>query len=230
MATSQNEIAQRVVESILAQKLAPGERLGEQELADLFGVSRTLVREALMQLQARGFIEVRPRKGWYVVEPSFDEAREAFAARRAIETGMLREAGRPLQSAIRRLRQHVADERRAIAEGDAAKRTFLLADFHVCLAECSGNRLLADVMRDLTARTTLVALLYQSSHDASQSCDDHAAIVDALAKGDTATAEKLMLAHIGNVQGGLNESAASEGGNDQLSRLRASLTPLRLAK
>ena len=64
---SQIEIAQQVVESILAQKLKPGERLGEQELADMFGVSRTLVREALMQLQARGFVEVRTRKGWYVV-------------------------------------------------------------------------------------------------------------------------------------------------------------------
>jgi DNA-binding GntR family transcriptional regulator len=191
-------------------------------------VSRTLVREALMQLQARGFVEVRPRKGWYVVEPSFDEAREAFAARRVIETGMLRDAGRPLQSAIKRLRQHVADERQAIREGDAATRTFLLADFHVCLAECAGNRLLADVMRDLTARTTLVALLYQSTHDAQQSCDEHAAIVDALAKGDTARAEKLMARHIGNVQGGLNESATSEG--EELARLRASLTPLRLAK
>jgi DNA-binding GntR family transcriptional regulator len=230
MVGGKSRIAERVMESILARKVRPGERLGEQELADLFGVSRTLVREALMQLQARGFVEVRPRKGWYVVEPSFDEAREAFAARRVIETGMLRETGRPLQTAIRRLRQHVSEERRAIAEGDAARRTFLLADFHVCLAECSGNRLLADVMRDLTARTTLVALLYQSSHDASQSCDDHAAIVDALARGDTATAEKLMLAHIGSVQGGLNESAATEGGDDQLSRLRASLTPLRLAK
>ena len=51
--TTQSEIAQRVVESILAQQLAPGERLGEQELADLFHVSRTMVREALMQLQAR---------------------------------------------------------------------------------------------------------------------------------------------------------------------------------
>ena len=100
MGTSQSEIAQRVVESILAQKLAPGERLGEQELADLFGVSRTLVREALMQLQARGFVEVRSRKGWYVVEPSFEEARDAFAARRAVECGMLRDAGKPLQSAI----------------------------------------------------------------------------------------------------------------------------------
>jgi len=77
---SQVEIAQRVVEAILSQKLAPGERLGEQDLADLYGVSRTLVREALMQLQARGFVEVRSRKGWYVVEPSIAEAREAYNA------------------------------------------------------------------------------------------------------------------------------------------------------
>ncbi len=225
---SPSEIAQRVVEAILSQKLAPGERLGEQELADLFGVSRTLVREALMQLQARGFVEVRSRKGWYVVEPSFDEARDAFAARRVIETGMLRDAGKPLQSALRRLRQHVAEERAAIAAGDAATRTFLLADFHVCLAECCGNRLLADVMRDLTARTTLVALLYQSTHDASQSCDEHAAIVAALAQGDNTEAERLMREHIGSVQGALGESTAS--GGDELSRLRASLTPLRVAK
>src|SRR5574340_339407 len=95
---NQTEIAQRVVEAILAQKLAPGDRLGEQELADLYGVSRTLVREALMQLQARGFVEVRTRKGWYVVEPSADEARDAFAARRAVESGLLREALMQLQA------------------------------------------------------------------------------------------------------------------------------------
>ena len=83
---SQVEIAQRVVEAILSQKLAPGERLGEQDLANMFGVSRTLVREALMQLQARGFVEVRSRKGWYVVEPSVAQARDAFGARRAVES------------------------------------------------------------------------------------------------------------------------------------------------
>src|SRR5512141_2849477 len=119
---SQTEIAQQVVESILAQKLKPGERLGEQELADMFGVSRTLVREALMQLQARGFVEVRTRKGWYVVEPSIAEARDAFAARRAVEGGMLRDSrvqrdttGKPLQDVIRRLRRHVKEEEAAIA-------------------------------------------------------------------------------------------------------------------
>ncbi|HRI18638.1 MAG TPA: GntR family transcriptional regulator [Burkholderiaceae bacterium] len=221
---SQTEIAQRVVESILAQKLPPGGRLGEQELADLFGVSRTLVREALMQLQARGFVEVRSRKGWYVVEPSLAQARDAFAARRVIETGMLREAGKPLQSVIKRLREHVAEERAAIDGGDAATRAFLLADFHVCLADCLGNRLLTDVMRDLTARTTLVATLYQSTHDARQSCADHAAIVAALAAGDTPRAEALMVQHIGNVQEALDESSAVTG--DARERLRATLMPV----
>jgi DNA-binding GntR family transcriptional regulator len=230
---SQTEIAQRVVESILAQKLAPGERLGEQELADLFGVSRTLVREALMQLQARGFVEVRTRKGWYVVEPSIDEARDAFAARRAVESGLLRQAegqfeGQPLQSAVRRLRQHIADERSAIEGADPATRAFLLADFHVCLAECLGHKLLSDMLRDLTARTTLVASLYQSTHDARQSCNDHEQIVSAIEQGQLAQASTLMLDHIGNVEDGLGQSAAESA--DARERLRATLAPLRAVR
>lgn len=228
MAT-QTEIAQRVVESILAQKLAPGERLGEQQLADLFGVSRTLVREALMQLQARGFVEVRTRKGWYVVEPSIEQARDAFAARRAVEAGLLRQAeglleGKPLQAVVRRLRQHVKEEQAAIAGADAATRAFLLADFHVCLAECLGHRLLSDMLRDLTARTTLVASLYQSTHDAAQSCADHARIVASIEQGRLDEAAALMLDHIGNVEDALGQSAIASA--DAQERLRATLAPL----
>jgi DNA-binding GntR family transcriptional regulator len=227
---SQIEIAQRVVEAILAQKLKPGERLGEQQLADMFAVSRTLVREALMQLQARGFVEVRTRKGWYVVEPSIEEARDAFAARRAVESGMLRDSnvlrdpGKPLQAVIKRLRQHVKEEEAAIAGADVATRTFLLADFHVCLAECLGHRVLCDLLRDLTARTTLVASLYQSTHDARASCADHARIVAALAGGDLDRAAQQMLTHIGDVESALGKSSAVAV--DPVERLRASLAPL----
>jgi DNA-binding GntR family transcriptional regulator len=221
---SQVQIAQQVVESILAQKLAPGERLGEQELAELFGVSRTLVREALMQLQARGFVEVRTRKGWYVTEPSVEEARDAFSARRIIESGIIREAGRPLQSVLRKLRQHIAQEEQAIEEADAATRAFLLADFHVCLAECLGQRLLCDVLRDLTARTTLAASLYQSKHDAGQSCAEHAGIVAALENGDLDLARERMLEHIGSVEGALGSSAPGAATGNE--RLRAALTQL----
>lgn len=226
---SQTEIAQRVVEAILSQKLAPGERLGEQDLADMFGVSRTLVREALMQLQARGFVEVRTRKGWYVVEPSVAEARDAFAARRAVESGLLRNApldaaGRPLQTVIRQLRHHIADEQQAIDAADAATRAFLLADFHVCLAECLGHRLLAGMLRDLTARTMLAASLYQSTHDARQSCAEHGLIVTALESGDIEGAVRLMLKHIGQVEDALGQSVPERP--DPQARLRATLAPL----
>ena len=222
---TQTDIAHRIVESILAQRLKPGERLGEQALADLFDVSRTLVREALMQLQARGFIEVRTRKGWFVVEPSLEEARDAFAARRAVEGGMLRQTeGRPLQSVIRKLRQHIDDEQHALDGADAATRAFLLADFHVCLAECLGHRVLADMLRDLTARTTLVATLYQSSHDARASCADHARIVAMLEAGDLAGAERLMLEHIGSVESGLDKTLQAQP--DAQEKLRATLAPV----
>lgn len=221
-------IAERVVEAILAQKLAPGERLGEQSLAENFGVSRTMVREALMQLQARGFVEVQSRRGWYVVQPSAEEARDAFSARRIIEAGILAEAGRPLAKVIRKLREHIDDEQRAIAGADAATRAFLLADFHVCLAEQMGHNLLCDVLRDLTARTTLAATLFQSKHEAGQSCAEHAAIVAALEAGDTAQARTLMLAHIGNVEQALEPQAKS--GLDADARLRATLAPVALPR
>ena len=222
-------IAERVVEAILAQKLAPGERLGEQALAENFAVSRTMVREALMQLQARGFVEVQSRRGWYVVEPSAEEARDAFSARRIVEAGILAESeGRPLQNVIRKLRDHIADEQRAIEAADAATRAFLLADFHVCLAEQMGQQLLVDVLRDLTARTTLAATLYQSRHEAGQSCAEHGAIVAALEAGDTARARALMIDHIGNVERSLEVDPTAEP--DAPARLRATLAPVALPR
>ena len=224
---SPTTIAARVVESILAQKLAPGERLGEQALADHFGVSRTMVREALMQLQARGFVEVQSKRGWFVVQPSAEEARDAFSARRIVEAGILSEAGRPLAKVIRTLRAHIADEQRAIEGADAATRAFLLADFHVCLAEQMGHRLLCDVLRDLTARTTLAATLYQSRHEASASRSEHAAIVAALEAGDLPRARQLMLEHIGHVEEALQpELPASEAAK----RLQATLSPVALPR
>src|SRR4249920_170209 len=101
------EIAQRIVEAILAEKLAPGSRLGEQPLADLFKVSRTLVREALMRLAARGIVTVNARRGWFVLEPSVSEAREAFEARQVIECGLIRQLKALPAESLKRLRGHV---------------------------------------------------------------------------------------------------------------------------
>lgn len=221
MATSP-EIAQRIVEAILAQKLAPGARLGEQPLADLFGVSRTLVREALTRLAARGIVTVTARRGWYVIEPSVAEAREAFEAREVIETGLLRRLKSMPPESLKRLKGHVFREREAIRGGDVGTRSYLLGDFHVCLAETAGNTLLGDALRDLTARTTLISMLYQSTHQAEQSCREHEAIVAALARQDIRLAERLMREHLRAVAAGLDLGKAA----DPLEKLREALEPV----
>lgn len=218
-----SDIATRIVEAILASKLAPGARLGEQMLSMLFDCSRTLVREALMQLAARGFVTVTARRGWYVMEPTEADAREAFEARRVIETGLIRQARPMSREALLRLKSHIRREKAALAGADVGQRSYLLGDFHVCLAECLGNGLLAETVRDFTARTTLIAMRYQSTHDAVQSCRDHVQIVRALERGDAATAERLMAAHIGQVQAALQPPGAAA---DPLAGLREALAPI----
>ncbi len=222
MAISASEISDRIIEAVMAQKLAPGSRLGEQQLAILFDCSRTIVREALTRLAARGIVTVSARRGWYVIEPSQDEAREAFEARHVIELGLIRSTKSVDKAAIKQLKAHLSREKAAIKGIDVGARSFLLGDFHVCLAECLGNSLLADTLRDFTARTTLIAMLYQSSHDAAQSCEEHVQIVAALEKNDLPLAEKLMAAHIGTVKNALRLPAMS----DPLAQLRDALSPV----
>lgn len=221
-----DQIADRIVDAILAGRLAPGQRLGEQDLAALFGVSRTLVREALARLSARGMVTVNARRGWYVVQPSLREAREAFGARLAIETGLLQTLdGPPPPAAVQRLKDHVAQEQAAIHDGEPGQRSWLLGDFHVCLADCLGNALLADILRDLTARTTLIATLYQSTHAAGTSCAEHGEIVAALEAGDIALAVRCLRHHIGSVAEHLDRAGRLPA-DDPLAPLRAALGPL----
>jgi DNA-binding GntR family transcriptional regulator len=221
--SSAKQIANHVVDAILSGRVTPGQRLGEQELADVFGVSRTLVREAMSRLSARGMVEVSSRRGWFVVQPSRADASEAFSARVAIETGMLGSLERPLaRNKLARLRTHCKAEQAAISAGDAGNRSFLLGDFHVCLAECVSGPLLADILRDLTARTTLVAAKFQSTHDAALSCDQHLAIVAALERNDAAAAAALMRTHIDAVAAALGSPAPSA---DPLAPLRKAMQP-----
>ncbi|MCS4509087.1 GntR family transcriptional regulator [Xylophilus ampelinus] len=224
MAASSADISTRIIEAVMARKLAPGTRLGEQQLAILFNCSRTIVREALTRLATRGIVTVVARRGWFVVESSEDEAREAFAARRVIELGLIRQMPPPGKPALKQLQLHLQREKAALRGSDVGARSFLLGDFHVCLAECLGNHLLADTLRDFTARTSLIAMRYQSSQDAARSCEDHVRIVAALEAGDTALAERLMSDHIATVQNALRSRPTAEV--DTLRQLGDALAPM----
>ncbi|MGD0104985.1 MAG: GntR family transcriptional regulator [Rhodopila sp.] len=220
-------IDRSIVDAILAGRLRPGARLGEQAVASVFDVSRTVVREALIRLEMRGLVQVSPRRGWFVVEPSLDDVIASFQARRAIETGILRTASAFSAESIATLRDHIARERDAIAANDIAARSYLLADFHVCMVECLHNRILADILRDLTARTILIAALSQSAQDATVACDEHEQITNLLADGKNQRAAQQMVSHIDNVEAGLTRQVPS----DPLIDLRIALQhPLKTEK
>ncbi len=214
------DIEEHVLAAVLAGRLAPGTRLGEMQMAELFGVSRTKVREALVRLETRGIVTVSARRGWYVVEPSVEEAAEAFEARKIVETGLLAAARGLDAAAVARLRRHLEIEHAALCGDDVGARTCLLGDFHIHLADLLGNRVIAEIVRDLTARTTLISMLYQPKDKAEESSHDHEEIVAALEAGDFAGAARLMSAHIDAVEAGLDLSRRP----DPLAGLRDAFT------
>jgi len=104
-------IVESLTRAIVEHRLLPGTKLAEQKLADHFGVSRTLVRQALFQLSQNRLIRLEPARGAFVATPSVDEARQVFAVRRMLEAEMVRAfIAQSTPAKIRALRQHVAAE------------------------------------------------------------------------------------------------------------------------
>ena len=194
-------IVEALTRAIVDHRLQPGAKLAEQKLANHFGVSRTLVRQALFQLAQNRLVRLEPARGAFVAAPSAAEARQVFAVRRMLEAEMTRAFAREVTPAkIRALREHVAQEKLAVDRQDAAGRTELLGDFHVRMAELMGNEVLAQLLGELISRCSLIALMYQTSTAAEHSNDEHAEIVKALAARDEERAVRLMAEHLQHVE------------------------------
>ncbi|MES3014764.1 MAG: GntR family transcriptional regulator [Pseudomonadota bacterium] len=194
-------IADSITTAIVERRLMPGTKLAEQKIADIFKVSRTLVRQALMQLSRDHLITLEPARGARVAEPSVEEAKQVFETRNMLETAMIKRAATELSDAqIAELRAHLKAEAEAVQRTDVSGRTRLLADFHVVIAQMLGNEVLARLLSDLVSRCSLIALMYQSAHSAEHSAGEHVAIVEALARRDARAAVKLMEQHLHNVE------------------------------
>jgi DNA-binding GntR family transcriptional regulator len=205
---STQRIVDAIVQAIVERRLMPGTKLAETQLGELFSVSRTVVRQALNQLSRDRLITLEPARGAFVAQPGIDEARQVFETRQLVESGIVRAlCARITPAQIATLRAHLKREREAVlrtdASGDAQTirgRTHLLADFHIVLARLLGNEVLAELLADLLSRSSLIALMYQSSHSAEESQAEHVAIVDALERRDARAAIKLMSHHLEMVE------------------------------
>lgn len=204
----------RIVESItmaiVERRLMPGTRLVEQKLADIYGVSRTLVRQALNRLTRDRLVTIEPSRGAFVATPSLEEARQVFELRAMLESAMVRRLCERITDAqVAQLRAHLRRERQALARGQIATRTRLLAEFHPLMATLTGNAVLAETLGDLLSRSQLISLMYQSGHSAEASQREHEAVVDAIERRDARAAARLMTEHIDSVERNLRDAPAA---------------------
>lgn len=200
-----SEIADRIVDAIMEHRLPPGIKLAEEKLASAFGVSRTKIRQALTRLAKDGLVKLSANRGAFVASPTVQEALDLFAIRRLLEPEIIRNitarAGKP---EIKRLRDHIALEAGARERKDRRAIIKLSGEFHMLLAEVSGNSFVDKIMSELCPLTCLIIALYDSPQTPACPEDEHLLIVDALEVKDTEKAITLMLHHLNHVEQALN--------------------------
>jgi DNA-binding GntR family transcriptional regulator len=194
-----------VEQAIHEHRLPPGVRLAEGELAEIYGVSRTIVRAGLQALSHSRLVTIRPNRGACVAKPTPDEAREVFEARELLEPRTAFEAAkraRPEDIAL--LQAHCRSEHAAVDARQHGLALRLSGAFHIEIARIAGQRTLLAFIDGLVARSALVIALYWRKESARCEGHSHNALIDALSRGDGHDAESLMRSHLVDIYSALD--------------------------
>ncbi len=192
-------VLEAIKHAILAGELKPGQALVETDLAEVLGVSKTPVREALKTLAGAGLVTMSPYKGAAVRVVDDEQARHVYDARLLLEPEALARAvaaGHDWQPA-----HHALD--RAHDARDQAERSLANRDFHRELYAGCGNPLLIRMLDDLRDQTALVsAAAWRQEPDWLQTpsweheAAEHLAVLQAAEDGDAERAATLLRRHI----------------------------------
>lgn len=178
------------------------QEVSEAELIPRYGVSRGIIRKLLLRFAAEGLVQRLPGHGWRFADSLVgeDAYRESYEFRAAVECAALRSAGfradPQVLTPVRRAHERVLSDTGSIG-GDEWFR--INASFHQGLANCSGNRFLADAVRQ---QNNLRRMQESAGFDElpperiEQSCREHLAILDAIDAGDMDWAEALLRQHL----------------------------------
>lgn len=204
-AAPSEEIAAALARAILEHRIPPGAKLSEDEVGEVFGAGRTVVRAALAQLGHRNLVTIRRNRGAFVARPDPREAREVFEARALLEPRTaLFAATRARPAWVAEMRGRIAEEHRAMAAGDMGAAVYLSGQFHCAIAEVADQHTIAEMIKALVARSSLVIALYWRRRDTLCESHAHHALVDAFAARDGGQAEALMHSHLVDLLSGLD--------------------------
>ncbi|RJX75549.1 GntR family transcriptional regulator [Vibrio sinensis] len=194
-----------IFDAILEQRLPPATKLNEEALAEIFGVSRTIIRRALLRLSLEQVVVIRPNRGAMVAAPTVEEAKQIFKAREVMEIAITELAVENATKAqIDECRKLVAKENAAFDLGDYGSGLRLSGEFHIKLAEMAGNTPLLAFQRSLVSQTSLLIAQYETGNHSNCSLDEHSILIDAIEAGNQDRAIELMKDHLGHIRSKLN--------------------------
>ncbi len=218
---SDSEMYERVVSAILDHRLPPGTKLVEDKLASAFGVSRTRIRPVLVRLANEQVVTLTPNRGATIAQPSEQEAREVFEARRLIEPRLVELfIARADKADMLCLQQCIADEDTARLAGDMRRAIRLSGDFHLHIAERAGHQTLGRILRELTSRTSLILMTYSPAHAREREeatacgCREHRALLDAITLRDAPEAARRMHEHLSRLESQLQFAPPTDAAPD----------------
>jgi DNA-binding GntR family transcriptional regulator len=182
--------------------LKPGTKILEEAIAEHFGVSRTVVRGALGVLESDHLLERKRNRGTFVAEPSIEQAKSLFEARRKLERLLLElVVTRATSEQLDALQKLTDEEEHIHHHGDEKSKTVLSGKFHIVLAELAGNPVLTEMLAKIVARLSLVMALYEEERKDDCGADHHRMIVAALKTKDLTKAQELMDHHLADIEG-----------------------------
>ena len=192
------QVVETIRSAIMEGVWLPGDRLGERELCDQTGVSRTLIREALRQLETEGIVESIPNRGLFVATVSAKDAEDLYGVRATLEAFAGRLVATQSDEEVKhKLRRTLEDLTHASKKEDIRALMNAKSEFYTLLFWATGNDLLCEMLRNLHARTALLrATTLSDPGRASSSSKEIAKIVRAIEKGDADGAATACEAHV----------------------------------
>lgn len=194
-------IYNKIHRAIVERRLLPGSRLVEDQLADVFKVSRMRIRSVLQSLAREKVVTLHKNRGACVSEPTVKEAREVFAARRLIEGALAYEVVKSVdEKDLKRLKSHIKKEVAAEKSHDRAMELRTSHEFHTLLAEIVGNSVVVDFLQELMARSALITAIFERPDINVCSHFTHAQLIDLIEKGDGPGLAEAMLGHLNEIE------------------------------
>lgn len=206
--TAADRVYEAIYAAVVDHRLTPGSRLREEELATTFAVSRTLVRQALHKLAQDGIISLRPNRGAVVPEPTRRDGEHVFDARRVVECEVARRlAGKLGAEQLASLRCLVEAEMRATRLQDKQEAIRLSGEFHLRLAQMSGNPIFVRLLEELLPTTSLLMALYKAPGEPMCIAHSHRQLLETLANATSGAAATEMRRHLNEIERSLAKPA-----------------------